>query len=154
MLNVSKPMIFEVIPPFWRGSEDAVYKHLQNNSKSGFKTIICLRRKQPGWWLEMENKFQIESTFIHFPIPPSHLPYCFERIQNFIQTLSKFNYPVIYFCKKGKNRTGIISSILRYQDTNSFFSGITEYFEVAQELKRNEDINIIKSVLKELCKPE
>lgn len=140
--------ITEVITGVWRGSELAVFGEFKANRLGQFASIICLRRKLPVWWPSAVEHAQKHTTFRHFPIPPSQQADCLEKIQQLIfYVLPELNRPVLLFCKKGQNRSGMVSAVLRFQATNSIDQGIIEYVQGVNSCLRENEIAIVR----ELC---
>lgn len=137
--------ISNVIPNVWRGAEDAVFEEYKSKRLNKFAAVICLRRNLPYWWetvLKQKNEF----TLHHFPTPPSYDPSCIKTIEHFFEVFENFDLPLLIFCKKGQNRTGIISALLFARFSNSIEKGIKLYLEWVDNEPREEDIIIIKKL--------
>ncbi|HWQ88588.1 MAG TPA: tyrosine-protein phosphatase [Desulfitobacteriaceae bacterium] len=142
-------MLREVIPDFWRSSEEETYFALKEDGLTIFRTIICLRRKLPVWWPPDSNMGPNEVTYLHFPVPPSFAPTCPERILELLRNVLPYvDLPVLFFCKEGKNRTGMIAAIIKYFHSGCFSGSLNEYLEGVSGAHRESELVIIKKLAK------
>lgn len=142
-----KDMLREVVPNLWRASEIEAFQVLEENRLKDKTTIICLRRKLPEWWSVYSKKYSAQHSFLHHPIPPSWDSSCSQKILEVTAVLlNNANFPVLIFCKEGRNRTGMVSAAMKYKFTNSIDEAIKEYLCGIENQPRDGEVDIIKKL--------
>jgi len=135
----------EVIPNIWRASEEDTLLALKEDKLNNFHTIVCLRRKLPIWWPLISHELKYGTNLLHFPIPPSLYPECAERIFEFLRNyLPIMRLPILIFCKKGRNRTGMVSALIKLNHSYSLNDSLKEYLDGVSSCIRENEILIIK----------
>ena len=143
----------EVITNYWRASEKESWQAIKEDYIKNLNSIICFRRNPSIWWDQMSKDHGDKIDFIHFPIPPSSNSKCSERIQEFIEkVLPNTRLPILFFCKEGKNRTGMISALIKHLDSECFDDALIEYSHEAKDYFRENEVELIKNLSRIICR--
>jgi hypothetical protein len=109
-------------------------------------TLLCLRRKPPGWWFEVPSSFP-HLSLQHFPIPPSVDGECARLIEALCsEAIPGMKLPILVFCKEGRHRSGMVEAIISLQRGAALKTALERYTRRARGGARAREIDIIRQL--------
>lgn len=112
---VHKQFNFHVVAPgIWR-SADTDEAALKRMKQQGLKTLINLRRSPSNHRSEQDIAEKLGINYYHYPMNPKVRPD--GRVLREILALinDPANQPVLFHCRSGKDRTGLIAGLYKIQ---------------------------------------
>jgi len=133
-----------VVPGYYRSSETGARLAMERDATI-FCTLVCLRRRVPKWYSALAVPGR--SVRLHFPIPPGSDSDCGPRVRQLVSELMPgLSQPVLFFCKEGRHRAGMVAAALVVLGGGSLAAGLREYEDGARPGRERERV-IIRSIL-------
>ena len=130
---------------FWAGSQDDVPAFLLFTPS--IKSVVCLRRDVPEWWLPLQQTLRPCPTFVHAPVPSINEPGTETAILAVLDDVfPAIALPSVFFCLKGRNRTGMLAGVLRYTVTHSLDEAVKEYQSRAGSSFRDNESRLLQRI--------
>jgi len=127
----------------WAGGESAAHDYLRSNPD--VHSVVCLRRTLPDWWTTLPKEMHSQITFYHWPTPDITDLHMGEAILAVtIDLLPNIAPPVLVFCLNGRNRTGVLAGLLRFQVTGDIQLAVQEYGRRASLDFRPDEVNLLQ----------
>jgi len=129
----------------WASSESVAHACLI--SDPFVRSVVCLRRTLPDWWIALRDELKNKIAFHHLPTPDIFDGDMGEAIVRVVfDLLPKLEAPVLVFCLRGRNRTGVFAGYLRFQVTRDVGAAVLEYRRRASLGYRKEEVALLRSL--------
>jgi len=127
---------------FWAGSQDDILAFLQVTPS--IRSVICLRRDVPEWWFTLQQTQGQYPVFVHAPVPSIHEVGTEAALLTILDSVFPgIMLPVVFFCLKGRNRTGMLAAMIRFEVTFSISKAKMEYRFRAGTSFRHEESQLL-----------
>lgn len=135
------------IDEFYGMSEEFFSRGYEATELEHFNSVVCLRRQTPEWWSRLEG-YGKKINKLHYPVPSSKEPGCLEALVILVgEVLPKLAAPVAIFCKEGRNRTGMILSILHFRHEKELIDSIKFYQKISSPKTRSIEMDLVKAAI-------
>jgi protein tyrosine/serine phosphatase len=103
-----------ISPEAWRSAQPAPH-HIRLAARRGIKTVVNLRGDQSfgTTWLEERACQQNGLTLVNFKLRSRAAP-TREELRAIKKLLEEITYPVLFHCKSGADRAGLMSVLYRF----------------------------------------
>lgn len=113
IVNVFRDNFYQISPNAYRSSQPTPYQVIRRAKKYGIKTIVNVRgfpKNSPLHDLEQEACDKAGITLKHYKIYSRTIPRL-EELKTLHALLNEIEYPVMFHCKSGADRVGIVSTL-------------------------------------------